>query len=62
VRYCPEGIGPRLAAGAVPYWDGPAAMWLWLGLFALAGCGGALLLRGWLTRGMVEKAAVAEVV
>ena len=57
VRFCPEGIGPRLAAGAVPYWDGPAAMWLWLGLYALAGCGGALLLRRWLTRGMVEKPA-----
>jgi len=57
VRFCPEGIGPRLAAGEVPYWDGPAAMWLWLGLYALAGCCGALLMRRWLTRGMVEKPA-----
>jgi len=55
VRYCPEGIGPRPAAGAVPYWDGPAPMWLWLSLYALLGCAGALLLRGWLTRGMVER-------
>jgi hypothetical protein len=42
-------------SGAVPHRDGPAATWLWLGLYALIGCGGALLLRGWLTRGMVDR-------
>ena len=35
----------------LPYWKTPAAMWLLLGLYALAGCIGAALLRGWLTRG-----------
>jgi hypothetical protein len=37
--------------GQVPYWRTPAAMWLVLGLYALAGCLVAVLLRGWLTRG-----------
>lgn len=50
VRWCPEGIGPRLAAGEVSYWDSPAAMWLILSAYAMAGCVIALLLRGWLTR------------
>lgn len=36
---------------AVPYWHGPSAMWLILGLYAMAGCLGALMLRGWLTKG-----------
>jgi MFS family permease len=35
----------------VPYWHSPAAMWLVLGLYALAGCVVAVFLRGWLTRG-----------
>jgi MFS family permease len=35
----------------VPYWHSPAAMWLLLGGYALAGCIVALFLRGWLTRG-----------
>lgn len=33
------------------YWHRPEAMWLCLGLFALAGCIIALFMRGWLTRG-----------
>ena len=33
------------------YWQRPEAMWLFLGLYALAGCIIALFLRGWLTRG-----------
>jgi MFS family permease len=33
------------------YWDRPEAMWLFLGLFALAGCVIAYFLRHWLTRG-----------
>ena len=51
-----------MIAGKVDYWHSPAAMWLWLGLFALAGCIGAFLLRGWLTRGARFKAdgAAAE--
>jgi POT family proton-dependent oligopeptide transporter len=57
VRWCPDGIGPRMAAGTVAYWDSPAAMWLVLGLYGLAGCVVALLLRGWLTRGLREDRA-----
>ena len=37
--------------GQVPYWHSPAAMWLILGLYALAGCIFAALLQGWLTQG-----------
>ncbi|NHA13965.1 MFS transporter [Thioalkalivibrio sp. XN279] len=33
------------------YWDRPEAMWLYLGLYALAGCVVAYFLRHWLTRG-----------
>jgi len=29
------------------YWQRPEAMWLWLGLYALAGCIIALALRRW---------------
>jgi len=35
----------------IPYSNSPAAMWLILGAYALAGCLIALLLRCWLTRG-----------
>jgi hypothetical protein len=35
----------------VSYWHSPAAMWLFLGLYAFAGCIIAVLLRSWLTRG-----------
>lgn len=52
VRWCPEGVGDGLRSGALPYWDSPAAMWLVLGLYGLAGCAVALLLRGWLARGL----------
>jgi len=44
----------------VPYWHGPAAMWLILGGYALAGCIIAVLLRGWLTRGAKWKAQSAR--
>jgi hypothetical protein len=37
--------------GQVSYWHSPSAMWLVLGLYALAGCIVALLMRGWLTKG-----------
>jgi hypothetical protein len=37
--------------GQVSYWNSPAAMWLYLGVYALAGCVVALMLRGWLTKG-----------
>jgi len=35
----------------VSYWNSPAAMWLILGVYAMAGCWGAVFLRGWLTQG-----------
>jgi MFS family permease len=35
----------------VAYWHSPAAMWLILGSYAMAGCIAAVLLRGWLTKG-----------
>ncbi|GAB4298903.1 MAG: hypothetical protein Kow0090_14390 [Myxococcota bacterium] len=50
-RWSPEGIGEKLQADAVAFWDSPAAMWLILAIFALAGPIIALLLRGWLTKG-----------
>jgi MFS family permease len=37
--------------GQISYWDTPAAMWLWLCVYAFGGCVLALLLRGWLTKG-----------
>jgi POT family proton-dependent oligopeptide transporter len=59
VRWCPEGIGPRMAAGEVGYWDSPAAMWLVLSLVGLVGCFGAVALRRWLTRGLKDERAEA---
>ncbi|HET9238110.1 MAG TPA: MFS transporter [Oligoflexus sp.] len=50
-RWVPEGIGERLRAGTVPFWDSPEAMWLILGLVALAGPILALAFQGWLTKG-----------
>jgi proton-dependent oligopeptide transporter, POT family len=35
----------------VPFWRSPAAMWLVLGVYALAGCVIASFLRGWMTQG-----------
>jgi proton-dependent oligopeptide transporter, POT family len=60
VRWCPEGIGPRMAAGQVGYWDSPAAMWLVLSLFGLVGCFGAVALRRWLTQGLKEGKVAQE--
>jgi predicted MFS family arabinose efflux permease len=57
VRWSPEGIGARMAAGEVGYWNSPAAMWLILSLVGLVGCFGAVALRGWLTRGLKEEKA-----
>jgi len=58
--WCPEKVSVNgatmllqqaLLQHQLPYWHTPAAMWLVLGLYALAGCIIALFLRGWLTRG-----------
>ncbi len=51
-RFCPEGIGDRLRAGEVPFWESPYAMWMILGFIALAGSVSALALRGWFTEGV----------
>jgi MFS family permease len=40
-----------LIQGQVSYWHTPAAMWLILGLYALAGCIAAAFFQGWLTQG-----------
>jgi hypothetical protein len=44
----------------VPYWQSPAAMWLILGAYAMAGCIGAVFLRNWLTRDAHFKAEPAS--
>jgi MFS family permease len=54
VRWIPELpngslLRDRLAAGQVPFWDSPSALWLVLGLVALAGPVIALFLRNWFT-------------
>ena len=54
VRWSPEGIGERMVAGEVGYWETPAAMWLILAVYAMVGCLIALGIRGWLTRGLKE--------
>jgi MFS family permease len=40
-----------MVAGQLDYWDRPEAMWLILGLYALAGCIVGYFLRHWLTKG-----------
>jgi hypothetical protein len=59
-RWCPEKVvingssvplQQAMIHNQVGYWHSPAAMWLILGGYALAGCVIAALLGGWLTRG-----------
>ncbi|MFH1143808.1 MAG: MFS transporter [Candidatus Eisenbacteria bacterium] len=52
LRFVPEGVLPDIVAGTLPFWRSPAAMWLILGLFALAGLMVAIVFKGWLTRGV----------
>jgi len=40
-----------MVAGQLGYWDRPEAMWLILGIYALAGCIVGYFLRHWLTKG-----------
>jgi MFS family permease len=56
VNGAPVPLRQAMIKDQVPYWHSPAAMWLILGLYALAGCVIALFLRGWLTRGAHWKA------
>ncbi|MFT3828306.1 MAG: MFS transporter [Opitutaceae bacterium] len=48
----PVPLQQAMIAGQLSYWDSPAAMWLWLGIWAIIGCLLALVLRGWLTQGV----------
>ncbi|MBC7658569.1 MAG: MFS transporter [Chitinophagaceae bacterium] len=50
-RWVPEGVGEKLRAGTLPFWESPEAMWLILGIFALAGPFIAYLMQDWLTKG-----------
>ena len=59
-RWCPEQVvvngqsvplQQAMIHNQVDYWHSPAAMWLILGGYALAGCIIAAMLGGWLTRG-----------
>lgn len=50
-RWVPEGVGDRLKAGTLPFWDSPEAMWLLLGFVALAGPIIAFVMKDWLTKG-----------
>jgi len=59
VRWCPDGIGAKMAAGEVGFWQSPAAMWLVLAVYAVAGCLIALALRPWFTRGLKSGAPPA---
>jgi MFS family permease len=50
-RWVPEGIGERIRAGTVGFWDRPEGMWLILGIWAIAGPVMALVFQKWLTQG-----------
>jgi len=52
IQWAPEGIGERMQAGAVSFWDSPSAMWLVLSIPAILGPIVALTLRGWFTKGV----------
>ncbi len=50
----PEGepiLADRLAAGEIPFWDSPSALWIILGAFALAGPIIGVIFRRWFTKG-----------
>ncbi len=55
-RWSPDGVGDRMRAGQVDFWHSPAAMWLVLGIWALAGPIIAMVFEKWLTRGARWKA------
>jgi dipeptide/tripeptide permease len=52
LRFCPEGIQPKIVDGSLPFWRTPEAMWLILGAFAVLGLAVAFGFKGWLTRGV----------
>lgn len=50
-RWCPKGIGPKIAGGTVAFVDSPEMLWLILGVAAVIGPIVAILIRGWLFGG-----------
>jgi len=50
-QWCPEGTGEAIRSGTIDFWSSPEAMWLILGIWAIAGPLLAWVFRGWLTRG-----------
>jgi len=50
-QWCPEGTGEAIRNGTITFWHSPEAMWLILGIWAIAGPLLAWVFRGWLTRG-----------
>jgi MFS family permease len=49
----------RLAAGQIPFWHSPSALWIILGTAALLGPTIAIMLRGWFTKGAHWKTETA---
>ncbi|MBI5413644.1 MFS transporter [Candidatus Peregrinibacteria bacterium] len=54
-RWCPEGIGEKMASGNLAFADSPGFMWLILGLMALSGPIITFFLRGWLFSDLRKK-------
>ena len=50
-KWVPEGIAEKIVADEVGFWDSPGALWLILGILALAGPIICVLIKGWLTKG-----------
>ena len=50
-RWVPEGVGERVRAGDLPFWESPEAMWLILGIVAISGPIIASFFKAWLTKG-----------
>ncbi len=51
VKWCPEGIGEKIAEGELTFWETPEAMWMILFIWAISGVAIAIIFRKWLTRG-----------
>lgn len=63
-KWSPEGIGEKMVAGEVGFWEQPAAMWMILSLIAVAGVILAIALKPWFTKGAkweMEQEQKAEV-
>jgi dipeptide/tripeptide permease len=58
--WCPGDMRAQLAAGSLPFWKSPEAMWLVLGLWAMSGPIIALFFEKWLTKGARFKTPADE--